>query len=498
MKKTNPQHFDYEILDTSALPLPKIIRFHDDFSDKLRTIDTLDDEWRTLVDGKAILVKWATGYTPDEQRFLKLFLSWAFTVYDPTSVVSFVKIIQSKKDKISFWVDCLSKSEGAKTEWELNGYNQLSNDLVKVLRPISIFMCKMSLFGWSPDDLEYLRGWNWFAPNNVSNVEHGHGYYLGSKEEHRLVTFFDELSKNDVVDFDVLRNALLLYFCYQFGFRPLQITSVTRKDVTQFNVANGKTVHVTFYKAKQRSLLKKEPLVRKVKREWAPLIAKYIEQDRIKNYSRRERVHEDSFFNLTPTEASNRISDLSLKLTGKRITPTLFRHIAAQRMADLGMSQLELAEFLGHSDTDTCLIYFENSAVQGQVVNRALGLSPVYKKVQNIAEHGFINQNELDSLSGDQQVGGAAHGIPLAGIGGCAIGQSLCELSPAISCYTCPKFLPLHNIETHKNVAEDLGELIVQFEKSGRHDQSNPAYTQLSHTMTKIMSIIESLEPSND
>ena len=204
--------------------------------------------------------------------------------------------------------------------------------------------------------------------------------------------------------------------------------------------------------------------------------------DEIKNHSRRDRVHEDSFFNLTPAEASKIISELSFEVLGKRITPTLFRYIAAQRMADLGMSQLELAEFLGHSDIDTCLVYFENSAIQGQVVNRALGLSPIYKKVRDIAEHGFINQDELEGLAGDQQVGGAAHGIPLAGIGGCAIGQSLCELSPAISCYTCPKFLPLQNIETHKNVAEDLRELIIKFERSGRNDQSNPAYTQLTHT----------------
>ena len=440
-----------------------------------------------------VLINW-TKYAIDEQRFLKLFLSWAFAKYDPTSVGSFVKIIHLKKDQISIWLARLSKPDSAKREWELNGYNQLSNDVVKVLRPISIFICKMSLFGWSPDDLEYLRGWNWFAPKNVSNVEHGQSYYLSSHEELKLVSYFDDISKNYTIELDILRNAILLYFCYQFGFRPLQITNVTRKDVTQFNISAGKAVHVTFYKAKQRRLLKREPLLRKVKREWASLITKYIELDTALNKIRRDRVHEDSFFNLTPSEASTIVSDLSFEVTGKRVTPTLFRHIAAQRMANLGMSQLELAEFMGHSDIDTCLVYFENSAVQGQVVNRALGLSPIYQKVRIIAEHGFINQDELDDLSDDQQIGGAAHGIPLAGIGGCTIGQSFCELSPAISCYTCPKFLPLQSIETHQNVAEDLRELIVQFERSGRNDQSNPAYTQLAHTMTKISAIIEALE----
>ena len=167
-------------------------------------------------------------------------------------------------------------------------------------------------------------------------------------------------------------------------------------------------------------------------------------------------------------------------------------------MADLGMSQLELAEFMGHSDIDTCLVYFENSAIQGQVVNRALGLSPIYNKIQNIANQGFIKKEGLNDLPNDHQVGGAAHGIPLAGIGGCTIGQSLCELSPAISCYTCPKFMPLHDQKTHENVARDLREVILQFETSGRAVQSNPAFTQLTRTMTNVSAIIDALGDSDE
>ena len=98
MKKTEPQNFEYQILDTSALPLSKIIRFHDDFSDKLRTINTLDNEWPTIIDGKAIRVKWS-GYAADKERFLKLFLSWAFAKYDPTTTASFLKVIQNKKTR---------------------------------------------------------------------------------------------------------------------------------------------------------------------------------------------------------------------------------------------------------------------------------------------------------------------------------------------------------------------------------------------------------------
>ena len=106
----------------------------------------------------------------------------------------------------------------------------------------------------------------------------------------------------------------------------------------------------------------------------------------------------------------------------------------------------------------------------------------------------YIAATNLRDLSEDQQVGGAAHGIALAGIGGCKIGQSLCELSPAISCYTCPKFLPLYDLEVHKQVANELRDVISSFLEAGRNDHSNPAYSQLTHTMNKITETIAGIE----
>ena len=100
----------------------------------------------------------------------------------------------------------------------------------------------------------------------------------------------------------------------------------------------------------------------------------------------------------------------------------------------------------------------------------------------------------MNELPSDQQVGGAGHGIALAGIGGCSIGQSLCELSPAISCYTCPKFLPLNDLETHKKVADALRNVISSFIEAGRNDVSNPAFAQLTNTMEKLTVTISAIE----
>lgn len=482
-------------VDTSRLFIPNIIRYHDEFSGKLRTIESKNANWQVLIDGRKAIVEWHK-YQNDAQKILKSFVSWAFNKYDPSTLLGFLNVLQSKKTETEYWLTQLSHPASAKTIWENYGYNQLIEPLPFVLRAVAEFLCEMSLFGWTTDDINYVSGWKWFSPRKKSSVEHGAGYYLLDNEDEKILRYFDKISSAQNVDYVRLRSALALYFSYAFGLRPIQIASLTEEDVAIHFIGGAQIAHVTFYQAKQRSG-KKEPIFRKIKREWCSIMVDYVQSSERHNEERSDAVHHRSLFNLTPYQVSDLICLTSELIIGRRVTPTLFRHVAAQRMADLGMSQLELAEFLGHSVIDTCLVYFENSATQSEVVNRALGLSPIFKKVEEISKHRFLEDEELNDLPEDQQIGGAAHGIILAGIGGCAIGQSLCQLSPAISCYTCPKFLPIHKASIHKAVAKDLGKVVSKFEQSGRSDHSNPAYTQLSTTMSNILSIIETIEKPN-
>lgn len=494
----SPQNAELSSLDSSALPLPGIIRYFDDFADRSRIIRTNTNNWSVITDGNTITMNWSI-YSPVETLFLKKFLVWIYAHLDATTAFTYIGLLKRDPQGIARWLKCFTHQDTAKSVWELDGYNSVTENFAMVLRSISKFMCEMSLCGWSLDDREYIRGWKWFPPKNVSNVEHGVSYYLTPSQERRVISYFDELAlRPNQYPLHVLRNATVLYFCYQFGMRPIQIGSITANDVSCFKTEGKDIVHVTFYKAKQRKSKAREPLLRKVKREWASIITKYLVVRETSPERQSDLVRADSLFNLTPAQISVNVQSLSTTLIGKGISPTLFRHIAAQRMADLGMSQLELAEFMGHSDIDSCLIYFKNSATQGQIVNRALGLSEIYNKVKEFTEFGLIGTDDLNALPEDQQVGGAAHGIPLAGIGGCAIGQSMCELSPAISCYTCAKFMPLNNLKMHKNVANELRGVIASFVKAGRNDSSNPAFAQLTRTMERLTSTIEWIEAESE
>jgi len=48
-----------------ALPLQKVIRYYDDFSDKIRKINTDAETWLATIDGKKVRITWSCCKEPD-------------------------------------------------------------------------------------------------------------------------------------------------------------------------------------------------------------------------------------------------------------------------------------------------------------------------------------------------------------------------------------------------------------------------------------------------
>jgi len=197
-------------------------------------------------------------------------------------------------------------------------------------------------------------------------------------------------------------------------------------------------------------------------------------------------------------ESAQEVTHIIIEATGKLLpiprSATELRHTAAQRLVDAGASQEELAEFMGHSDLRTGLVYFQTSPNQAERVNSALGISEIYQQVAKIAHDRFIDHDELSALKGEQQIGAAPHGIPIAGIGGCAIGQPVCPSNPVTACYGCRKFMPLHDAETHKRVLADFRGVVKFFSEASKGDFNSPAYVQLKRTISSVQSIIAEIE----
>lgn len=92
------------------------------------------------------------------------------------------------------------------------------------------------------------------------------------------------------------------------------------------------------------------------------------------------------------------------------------RHTAAQRLADIGANRLTIAEFLTHEDIKTANAYIENSPAQAEIVNQALGQSPVFRKLDAEMKRRSIATSEHARLDPDKQVMDAPNGYPIVGI----------------------------------------------------------------------------------
>jgi hypothetical protein len=118
----------------------------------------------------------------------------------------------------------------------------------------------------------------------------------------------------------------------------------------------------------------------------------------------------------------------------------------------MGANRLTIAEFLTHEDINTANAYIENSPAQAEIVNQALGQSPVFRKLDAEIKRRSISSAQHAQLEPDKQIMNAPNGHAIVGIGGCAIGQSFCTKTPALACYTCPKFMFLRDdVEVHRN-----------------------------------------------
>ena len=171
------------------------------------------------------------------------------------------------------------------------------------------------------------------------------------------------------------------------------------------------------------------------------------------------------------------------------------RHTAAQRLADIGANRLTIAEFLTHEDINTANAYIENSPAQAETVNQALGQSPVFRKLDAEMKRRAISSAEHTRLAPDNQVMDAPNGRPIVGIGGCAIGQSLCTKTPALACYTCPKFMFLRDdVQVHRNALAVAQSIVREFPEAAPSGRNTPAFAQLRQTIEVMRAVIAEIE----
>jgi hypothetical protein len=474
-------------------PLPKTIRYEDDYDEKIRSVTVADTEesLTIYISGESSIVNFLR-YSERVRQLLRVYLLLSLSELATISIKGkyqrFTEI--SAED-----IELAASVEPIKFReiWSVYVAKYSSSSLL-VLRALLIFLCNIRFMFWSTSYREFIsKVLVVDTPSPYAVVRSGEAF-LTIEEEAKLVRWFDGAAFR-VADLPLseIEMACLLVSSNQFGMRPKQLGVIrTRNCTVRPSPEDGSAnIHLAFRIIKQKDpALALAPLIRKVKREWAPLFVRLMEF--------KQSLGPDEFlfgFN-SRWELSKALSDQLERIlpdSPRRIAYDL-RHSMAQRLVDAGSSQEDLASALGQTNLASGLVYFRQSANQAELVNKALGISEIFIAVANLAKSRFISEEELARLKGDQQIAGAPHGIPVAGIGGCETGQPSCPYNPITACYGCDKFMPVRNLELHRHVLAEMRGVVIQFKDVSHGEVSSPAYLQLRRTISEIQAVILDLE----
>lgn len=474
-------------------PLPSAVRYWDDYLNRFHIIRDLaeTDVWLLECDGKKASIRFNTLeeiYRP----LIKLIAIEMISRVDITTVLinfsGFDRILRRFGEDFIIRLIAGTEPYEVRKIWATTIPQTCKYDEAQSLKSIMHSICIQSIGPWSPALDDYVSKLPTPRLDIYKTVRTG-DCFVPLDQQSLIIDYFDELAalintNPSQVETFVLRDACLLIVNHQHAFRPGQIARIRVPDV---RIHNTGAVHLAVGLAKQRRGEAMRRVTRRVKHEWCPMFIEY--------HARRgkqevpEGVPKDAYFLLTPNGVGNAITALAQELTGERWTPTDIRHTAAQRLADAGASHIAMSEFMGHASTRTAIIYFDTSPTQAQRVNQALALSPIYANVAEVVRTRTIDKAALMRLPPDKQIGGMPHGIPIAGIGGCAVGQSACIKNPVLSCYTCRKFMPVKDSAVHDDVVESLRPVVQEFAEACRGNEETPAYTQLRRTLTAAQQI---------
>lgn len=481
--------------------LPSHLKYLDEYDDSWRAIAApqANNIWVVFADTTKSKIDFERVGDPDLRVLWKHFISWVLSRNVPVDAYNtFSALCRIKNDRAEewFWHALVMPIHQWKTHWDTEWREDTSPLIARTIKLFLYFCCEHSIGGFRPEFSDLVRSFVYDWNPTYQGVVSGEAF-LNVQEETKIISYLDDCSNNaHVLNNRELLEACLLCISYQHGLRPIQILRIELEDFRVQETSDGNcSVHFSAYRAKKMKKEQKIRFTRKIKQEWANIFVVYHQRLMKRDVWRySSNATEQKLFPVASDVIVQAIADTVERLIGNRKTATHLRHTAALRLTDSGASLEEIAEFLGHSHARTSLVYFESSSTQAHKLNSALAISPIYSALASIAESKKIDKAALLDLPQDMQIAAVPHGIPVSGIGACNLGQSLCAKNPALSCYTCNKFLPVNDRMAHLKVLDDLRSVVRFFFDESHGEKQSPAFVQLKTTLASVQAIIKLID----
>lgn len=475
---------------------PSSFRYIDDFTEKSHTLTNLDEnKWRVAFNGQTESLDF--NRYADDLNLIGVIKASALDTLSKHSPATAVRhVIGLANFPLSTIIEALEIGpDAARPFWDTLRAKSFPMSAFVGLKALLRFASERRLGLWTPLYLPFISASLPLPTIDKYAAVRTGDVFISVDEEALLVRWiYEHATKASSLSNKKLTDAGIVICNYQFAMRPKQIGLLRRRDCRLLISPSGElSVHLTFKMIKQRTAsAAPTPLIRKIKREWAPLFAEI--------YARGNTDPGDAYLfgHASSASISTRLSELLPEILKSDRSATDLRHSGAMRQVDAGASAEELAEFMGHSSLESGLVYFDSSPTQAERVNQALGISETYQRLAILGRERFISHEDLVALKGEQQIAGAPHGIPIAGIGGCEIGQPSCPYNPITACYGCPKFMPVSEIGIHKQVLSDFRGVVKFFYDTSRGESESPAYLQLKRTICEVNAVIEELENTDE
>jgi hypothetical protein len=491
LKMYDPEELSRFVSSVQLPEVPISLSYWDDFAECTRVIRDFSTCSQIEIHDDGTIRRWGLDLNSSFQRqCIRGIIADLMSAGDVTSVTSWIsnfKRVCSRLGQGLVEQFSVTPPFEIRHRWEAFVFPLLtSRRETDALKRLLHFFCRYRVGSWRPEFASLVSALSAPHVDPFRTVRSGE-CFIPAEHLHILYHHLDELAARAAqgrAPAEECRIGVALILAEQHGFRPSTIARVKDQDVRVYR--NG-AVHVSATMVKQHDGSERIRITRRIKREWCPIVSAF--QALKSDVLRVDSTASQRFLGWTPHEVGKAIADRMENLCGERWTATDLRHTAAQRMVDSGASADQLAEFLCQNNTLVGNVYFEQSPTQAKRINDALAVSPIYAKIPEIHRTRTIDKASLLAVPEDNQIGGAPHGIAIAGIGACQSGQSLCDKNPVLSCYGCRRFLAVADAEIHEHVVSSLRHVVLEFEKAGRAHNRSPAYTQLQRTLTKAAAI---------
>jgi len=466
--------------------MPQVVTYYDKVLDKTLFIETAANAWKFWYNGTPLWVRFER-FHPAVSRLIKH--AGAYYVQTSGKTVELSKITRLYNHDLRRLLE--SPLVEVETWWAADEQIATRTSIAMPMRRLLRFCIDLKLGHWALASRALINSLGTKPPpaRDIQSRE----LLIASPEQASIIRLLDDNAREcSKLETEELAGLVSVAWSFQHGMRAVQQITVRLKDVRLYTDAGGKPqAHLVFHKAKQRGE-QPEPLIRQMKCEWVPLLSELLHRRKTENAQFDQLV-----LGFRDTSALEYRQKVLLRAVGiESLTPSSFRHTAAQTLADAGHPRELIQQFLGHSSKATAQAYIQASNSQAHSLNEALGASRVYGNIHAIATGRFASVAEIEAASEEKQIGAMVGVIPIAGLGLCSSGQPNCPYNPVTSCYGCPRFIPVSNTKVHEAAIDAMRQQVVMFERSSRGEEIAPAYVQLKNPIAMAQQTLEALRQS--